>query len=75
LVNIQRLKLGSIILSAIALILTPILFFIMGENQLIGISLSSILLISLMLWFSLNQLEKKFYQGNPIPPRNLPDKK
>jgi hypothetical protein len=28
-----------------------------------------------MLWFSLNQLEKKFYQGNPIPPRNLPDKK
>jgi uncharacterized RDD family membrane protein YckC len=63
------------ILSAIALILTPILFFILGQNLLLGISLSSILLISLILWFSLNQLEKKFYQGNPIPPRNLPDKK
>jgi hypothetical protein len=45
------------------------------QNQLVGISLSSMLLISLMLWFSLNQLEKKFYQGNAIPPRNLPDKK
>jgi phenylpropionate dioxygenase-like ring-hydroxylating dioxygenase large terminal subunit len=75
LANIQRLKLGSIILGAIALILTPILFFIMGENPLVGISLSSILLISFILYFSLNQLEKKFYQGNPIPPRNLPDKK
>jgi hypothetical protein len=63
------------ILSAIALILTPILFFIMGQNPLVGISLSSILLISLVLWFSLNQLKQKFYQGNAIPPRNLPDKK
>lgn len=75
LANIQRLKLGLMILGAIALISTPILFFSVGQNQLIGISLSGILLISLMLWFSLNQLEKKFYQGNAIPPRNLPDKK
>ena len=75
LANIQRLKLGSMILGAIALILMPILFFIMGQNPLVGISLSSILLISLILWFSLNQLKQKFYQGNPIPPRNLPDKK
>jgi hypothetical protein len=75
LVNIQRLKWGSMILIAIALILTPILFFIMGQNPLVGISLSSILLISLVLWFSLNKLEKKFYQGNPIPLRNFPDKK
>ena len=74
-VNIQRLKLGAIILGAIALILTPILFFIFGQNQLVGIGLSSTLLISIMLWFSLNQLKQKFYQGNAIPPRNLPDKK
>ena len=63
------------ILSVIALILTPILFFIVEQNPLVGISLSGILLISFILYFSLNQLEKKFYQGNPIPPRNLPDKK
>jgi phenylpropionate dioxygenase-like ring-hydroxylating dioxygenase large terminal subunit len=75
LANIQRLKLGSIVLGAIALILTPILFFSVEQNQLVGISLSSILLISFILYISLNQLEKKFYQGNPIPPRNLPDKK
>jgi phenylpropionate dioxygenase-like ring-hydroxylating dioxygenase large terminal subunit len=75
LANIQRLKLGSIVLGAIALILTPILFLSVEQNQLVGISLSSILLISFILYISLNQLEKKFYQGNPIPPRNLPDKK
>jgi hypothetical protein len=75
LANIQQLKLGSMILGAIALILTPILFFSVGQNPLIGISLSSILLTSVILWFSLNQLEKKFYQGNLIPPRNLPNKR
>ena len=75
LVNIQRLKSGAIILGAIALILMPILFSIFGQNQLVGIGLSSTLLISIILWFSLNKLAQKFYQGNAIPPRNLPDKK
>ncbi len=75
LANIQRIKWGAAIVAAIALGLTPILFFILGQNIVIGISLSSILLISGIVWLSLNKLEKRFYQGEPIPPRNLPDKK
>jgi hypothetical protein len=27
------------------------------------------------LWLGLGKFEQSFYQGQPIPPRNLPEKK
>ncbi|MEB3310262.1 MAG: Rieske 2Fe-2S domain-containing protein [Snowella sp.] len=75
LANIQRIKKGTAIVAAIALSLTPILLFSLGQNLVLGISLTGLLLISGILWLSLQKLEKRFYQGEPIPPRNLPNKK
>jgi hypothetical protein len=37
-------------------------------------SLSATLIASSLIWWQLNQLEHKFYQGKETPARNLPGK-
>ena len=39
-----------------------------------AVGLSMTLLISSLAWWQLDKLERKFYQGKAIPPRNLPGK-
>ena len=64
--NIQQLKNGAAIVSAIAWLPAPFL------NDL----LSTIVALSFgAVWVFLGQLENKFYQGRETPPRNLPEKK
>lgn len=72
--NLQRLKTGLIL--AVTLILT-IFFLLLGLeiiplNRIIFVSL--LLLLSVISWLKLNQVEKQFYQGQEVPPRNLPKK-
>ena len=74
LANIQTIKTGSLIIGAIALVLLPLLTALDMNIWTIG-GLSAIALLSLAIGFGLNRLERQFYQGRAIPPRNLPDKK
>ena len=75
LANLKRLRSSSLILGAIALSLIPI-FLVTGINsELMAILDSGIIALSAVLWLGLGKFEQSFYQGQPIPPRNLPEKK
>ena len=69
--NIQKLKNVSGLGAAIALSLSPILSVILESSSLSVMgTISLISLIAVLLWWQLGQLERKFYQGTEIPPRN-----
>ena len=69
--NIQKLKNVSGLGAAIALSLSPILSVVLESSSMIVMgTISLISLIAVLLWWQLGQLERKFYQGTEIPPRN-----
>ncbi len=69
--NIQKLKKISGFAAAIALSLSPILSVVLESSSLrVMGTISLISLIAVLLWWQLGQLERKFYQGTEIPPRN-----
>ncbi|ELS05613.1 ring-hydroxylating dioxygenase, large terminal subunit [Xenococcus sp. PCC 7305] len=79
--NIQKLKLASGLVGAISLSLSPILSVVFASASAItqrSASLwliamgttSGIAIIAIILWWQLGKLERKFYQGMEIPPRN-----
>ncbi|MEE3716343.1 Rieske 2Fe-2S domain-containing protein [Tumidithrix elongata RA019] len=73
--NIQRLKLGMAILGAIAWASTSLFAFL--HTQLptpIGVLLILVTLVSGAAWYGLSKLERRFYDGQAIAPRNLPEK-
>lgn len=71
--NIKRLKLGIILLGAIAWASTS-LFALLNFSTVIGILSIATTLISGASWYGLHQLERRFYEGRAIAPRNLPEK-
>ncbi|MEA5533864.1 Rieske 2Fe-2S domain-containing protein [Crocosphaera sp. XPORK-15E] len=73
--NLQRVKIGVAIATSILWAIIPLLFLILDHPPLIGIGLLSLSFpLGVSLWFILSNLEKQFYQGREIPPRNLPKK-
>ncbi len=73
--NLQRLRGGIAILVALIWTITPLLMFIFGQTSLLVVIASTVtVVIAGSIWFGLGKLERQFYQGREIPPRNLPEK-
>ncbi len=74
LTNLKRIRLGLAITSAIAWATTP-LCMAWGELLPMLSAASSLLALSCFGgWAALGQLERRFYEGRAVPPRNLPEK-
>lgn len=70
--RIQQIRQGALVVSAIAWSMIPVAIALSDSLSLLAASvLTGVPLISGGLWLWLGTLERKFYQGNPIPPRNL----
>ncbi|MDJ0599305.1 MAG: Rieske 2Fe-2S domain-containing protein [Crocosphaera sp.] len=71
--NLQRIKIGVAIATSILWSLIVILLLIFDNPSLWSMILLSVTVpLGVIIWFALNRLEKQFYQGREIPPRNLP---
>lgn len=70
--RLQQLQTVALVTSAIAWSLVPVAISL-SDFLTFGITslLAATPLLSGALWLWLRKLESKFYQGNPIPPRNL----
>jgi len=76
LANIQRLRTGFAILGAIVWATLPLLILSLGEAAFLPVAVETVLIFVLgAAWFGLGKLEKRFYEGQNIPLRNLPEKK
>lgn len=72
LTRIGQIKKACIILAAIAWSIAPLTFYF-GRSSLLTAIISTVIpLIFGAVWLGLGQLEKRFYQGRLVPPRNLP---
>ena len=71
--NLQRIKVGVILLTSFMWVIIFLLLLIL-EN--FNITLMTFLILTLPVgvvsWLLLSKLEKQFYRGREIPPRNLP---
>ncbi|MEA5510132.1 Rieske 2Fe-2S domain-containing protein [Crocosphaera sp. UHCC 0190] len=73
--NLQRVKIVVVIATSIIWAIIPLLLLTLDHPPLIWLGLlSSSFPLAVSLWFVLSNLEKQFYQGREIPPRNLPKK-
>jgi hypothetical protein len=69
---LRRLAAG---IGAIAWLFLPLLLLLTGTTALLTILFASLIpLITGAVWLGLGQLERRFYEGRKIPPRNLPEK-
>jgi phenylpropionate dioxygenase-like ring-hydroxylating dioxygenase large terminal subunit len=76
LASIQKLRQVTLILSALVWSAIPLLLALQGPPSLMLAALLTGLPIGAgALWLWLGKLEHKFYEGDGVPPRNLPDKK
>ncbi len=76
LANIQRIRLGLAISGAILWAALPLLSLGFGTpTPSIAILIAAIPLTVGGIWLWLGNLERQFYQGRAVPPRNLPDQK
>jgi hypothetical protein len=62
------------ILSAITWATIPLTTLLQAKPVILPLSFSAIFLLLGGAWFGLGRLEKQMYQGEEIPPRNLPKK-
>ncbi|MEA5550531.1 Rieske 2Fe-2S domain-containing protein [Anabaena cylindrica UHCC 0172] len=75
LANIQLLKLWCVSIALLALASSPILAFFLHTTSILTVVIETVTPLALGLaWWKLNNLEKQFYQGRLIPPRNQPEK-
>jgi phenylpropionate dioxygenase-like ring-hydroxylating dioxygenase large terminal subunit len=74
--NIQKLRKLAAIITIVSWVLAPILILTLAAPSIWSIVPFTVatLLFSAM-WWQLGKLQRKFYQGQEIPPRNLPEKK
>ncbi len=75
LTNIKWLRLGIAVVGAIAWATLPFLTFILGTSILLTILSAIILLMAGVAWLWLGKLERQFYEGREVPPRNLLERK
>jgi len=76
LTRIQGLQAGCLGVAAIAWTITPLLTLLLGKAAMPTVA--ALTLVTVLVgaaWLYLRQLEKQFYQGRAVPPRNLPDTK
>ncbi|MEM7773081.1 MAG: Rieske 2Fe-2S domain-containing protein [Cyanobacteria bacterium P01_A01_bin.37] len=76
LAKIQKLRQELLIISAVIWSGLPLSVALWGTPSLTtGALLTGIPLVASSLWLWLGNLKRKFYQGDEVPPRNLPDQK
>jgi phenylpropionate dioxygenase-like ring-hydroxylating dioxygenase large terminal subunit len=74
--NIQKLKTSAAGLFVLTWAAIPLLSVLLKATPTWAvISLTATFLISSVIWWRLNKIERQFYLGKEIPPRNLPGKK
>jgi phenylpropionate dioxygenase-like ring-hydroxylating dioxygenase large terminal subunit len=75
LTKIQQLKMGVMLIAAIAWTSTLLALPSGKIAVLVAVSSTTVILASGVAWLGLSKLERRFYKGRDIPPRNLPEKK
>jgi phenylpropionate dioxygenase-like ring-hydroxylating dioxygenase large terminal subunit len=71
--TIQRSRVGLLVVAAIAWSLMLLVFVLQLQwASWLIVGLSVLPLLSSGLWFGLGRLERQFYEGRAIPPRNVP---
>ncbi|MEB3150937.1 MAG: hypothetical protein VKL60_18205 [Sphaerospermopsis sp.] len=74
LANLQKLRMGVAGLTVLVWGLLPLLMFVDDQQNIFTVGFLSLVVVGgAGIWFGLGRLEKRFYQGRLIPPRNLPD--
>ncbi|MBD2135454.1 Rieske 2Fe-2S domain-containing protein [Sphaerospermopsis sp. FACHB-1094] len=74
LANLQKLRMGVAGLTVLVWGLLPLLMFVYKQQDIFTVGFLSLVVVGgAGIWFGLGRLEKRFYQGRLIPPRNLPD--
>jgi hypothetical protein len=72
----SSVRIGCLVTAAIAFSSTPILTLLLNQTSVLAAALSTaVSLASLGVWGGLGKLERQFYEGRDVPPRNLPEKK
>ncbi len=75
LTNLQRLRMGVAVVAALVWGLLPLLVLIEDQASITTVTISTLAVLSgALIWFGLGKLERQFYQGREVPPRNLPEK-
>ncbi|MFB2936631.1 Rieske 2Fe-2S domain-containing protein [Aerosakkonemataceae cyanobacterium BLCC-F154] len=75
LANIQKVRLGLGVGVAFAWTITPIIAVLLNQKAILPTALLTGLSLCLgAVWLYLGKLEKRFYQGENIPPRNMVEK-
>jgi hypothetical protein len=67
---------GLAVTAALAWATAPLLSLSLGETAILAAAISTTVILSCgAAWLKLGKLEKQFYNGRDVPPRNLPEKK
>ncbi|MDJ0796241.1 MAG: hypothetical protein QNJ51_05295 [Calothrix sp. MO_167.B12] len=78
LTNLKRVRMGLVVAIAFCWALMPVLIFTQDTIPALGNIAVIISFVGVVIgggiWFSLGNLEQKFYRGKEITPRNLPEK-
>lgn len=75
LANIQKVRLGLGIGVAIAWTITPLIAVLLNQQAVLPTALLTLLSLAFgAVWLYLGKLEKRFFQGENIPPRNMLEK-
>jgi phenylpropionate dioxygenase-like ring-hydroxylating dioxygenase large terminal subunit len=74
LMRIKQLKMAIALFIVLAWAMIPLTTLLQTQTVILPLSFSAIFLLFTGAWFGLARLEKRFYQGSEIPPRNLPKK-
>jgi len=74
LTKIQQLRTVAAIAAAIAWAMLPLLSFTLNHSLPLAIAAAIVPLTLGAVWLGLGKLERQFYEGRVIPPRNLPEK-
>ncbi|PSR16212.1 cell death suppressor protein Lls1, partial [filamentous cyanobacterium CCP3] len=75
LARIKTLRWGLLGVSAVGWSLLPIAVAIGSVTGIAAVVLSLLPLATAAAWAGLGRLERRFYEGRAVPPRNLPEKK
>jgi len=76
LANIQKLRQGVAVAAVVVWALMPLLSVFWDEVSVAVAGVTSVVSLTLGgAWLGLGRLERRFYEGREVAPRNLPDKK
>ncbi|MGB7440563.1 MAG: Rieske 2Fe-2S domain-containing protein [Coleofasciculaceae cyanobacterium] len=76
LARIGQIRIGLAVLGVLAWAIIPLLTLFFDETATLGTTILTFLaILAGAAWFGLGRLERRFYQGREVPPRNLPEKK